>query len=49
MSELVIQYMTLHPIPLNFLINEENFIFSFISVGFSEIIYSTREGKENVK
>ncbi len=25
--------MTLHPIPLNFLINEENFIFYFIRVG----------------
>ncbi len=25
--------MTLHPIPLNYLINEENFLFFFISVG----------------
>jgi hypothetical protein len=25
--------MTLHPIPLNFLINEENFLFFFTSVG----------------
>jgi hypothetical protein len=28
---LVIQYTTFHPIPLNFLIYEENFIFFFIS------------------
>jgi hypothetical protein len=27
-------YMTLHPIPLNFLIYEENFLFFFISVHF---------------
>ncbi len=29
---LVILYKTLHPIPLNFLIYEENFIFFFIGV-----------------
>jgi hypothetical protein len=31
--------MTLHPIPLNFLIYGENFIFFFISARMSENIY----------
>jgi hypothetical protein len=31
---LVIYSMTLHPIPLNFLIYEENFLFFFISADF---------------
>jgi hypothetical protein len=29
--------MTLHPIPLNFLIYEENFLFFFISVGLPRL------------
>jgi hypothetical protein len=33
--------MTLHPIHLNFLIYEENFIFLFISVRFMQNIYFT--------
>jgi hypothetical protein len=37
--------MTLHPIPLNFLIYKENFL--FYQCGFSEIIYSRREGEKD--
>jgi hypothetical protein len=32
MPLVILSYMTLHPIPLNFLIYEENFLFFFISV-----------------
>jgi hypothetical protein len=34
--EEAVSHMTLHPIPLNFHIYEENFIFSFISKEFKQ-------------
>jgi hypothetical protein len=36
--------MTLHSIPLNFLINDENFIFFFISVRLAKLSISTGRG-----
>ncbi len=42
-------YMTLHPIPLNFLIYEENFIFFFISVAGTHKINKTSRTVTDVK
>ncbi len=36
-------YMTLHPVPLNFLIYEENFLFFFISANMRKILFPEKD------